>query len=600
MNQVTSQAAATPRWQEWRRFDLRSALVTTALGTGVLVGASLMPAGQALACVDVTDDPNSVSCDDLQDTTNNTLNVTAAGADSVDNDERHYLFSDHGAVDVEITANGDINDNGLAVTTSQAGSELIVDHQGAISVDDGNDPSFGGAGVFNLNTDGGDVTYTGNGSVIDNVGGNDGLVINTGVGAGNINIGSAGTPVTPTYQGFVALRTMSGTGDQNIFLDGGTLVATDTLGDGIFAASSTGDINIDLTGNTQITTSVESSNVVWGVRTNSFGGATTISSDADMGSAGFELNRGISSFSNDGLIDITQTGGTIMATGAGILAESFGATGDISITTDAGSVIDMTGTGVGIIADQFSSTGGATVTVHGNIVDSQTGVSARINDAANGDNVAVTASGDIEALTGPSISATTIGTGNATVNLLDGATMQGGVLAESTTGNAGIVLGDGVTVIGNSPGLESITAGGDATVVVGDDAMVTGSSGIVVDQTSAAGAGVATVVVGDNGEIIGDGTDGADDYNGNGIFAGNQGTGETFVTTGTGTSVTGEANGIFASQTNAANTNDITITTDGPVTGDGGIAFTLAPYTDAFDAAGLPTTGLGIGVSNEG
>jgi hypothetical protein len=593
---IANQSAAAPN--KWRRFDLRSALVTTALGTGVLMGASLITVGPALACVDVTHDPNSVSCDDTQTTTDDTLDVTAAGADSDDNDERHYLFSANGDIQVEITTDGDIDGFGLAVTTTEAGSAIIVDHQGSIVVDAGNTPTEGGTAAFNLTTDGGNVTYTGNGSVANDDGGI-GLMIDTGAGAGNIAIGEDGSPVTPDYLGFYALRTNSGTGDQDIYLDGGRLVATNTLGDGIFATSTTGDINIELTGNTQITTTVASPNLVWGVRTESAGGATTISSDADMGSAGFELHRGISSFSTGGPIDITQTGGTIMATNAGIFAETSGATGDISITTNAGSLIDMTG-GTGIVANQFATSGGATVTVHGDIAGSDTGVSARITDAANSDDVTVTASGSIEATVGHSISAITDGTGNATVNLLDGAYLEGGVLAQSTTGNAGIVAGDNVTVLGNSPGLWSITAGGDATVVVGDNALVTGSSGIVVDQTLAGGAGDATVVVGDNGEIIGDGTDPGDDYDGNGIFAGNQGTGVTSVTTGTGTSVTGEANGIVAFQTDATNTNDMTITTDGPVTGNGGIPFVLSPYTDAFVAAGLPTTGLGIGVSNEG
>jgi subtilase-type serine protease len=277
-------------------------------------------------------------CDGIQTTTDNTLDVTAAGADSNDNDERHYLFSDHGPVEVDITAGSDIDGFGLplrpprpapplsSITRAPSASMTTVRRQAGLA-------------SSTSRPNGGNVTYTGNGNVIDNDGGNNGLVIDTGVGAGNITIGSAGTPVTPTYQGFVALRTISGTGDQNIFLDGGTLVATDALGDGIFASSSTGDINIDLTGNTQITTTVASPNIVWGVRTESSGGATTISSDADIGSAGFELNRGISSFSADGPIDITQTGGTIMATSSGIIATSVGGTGDISIATDAGSQI---------------------------------------------------------------------------------------------------------------------------------------------------------------------------------------------------------------------------------------------------------------------
>lgn len=268
-----------------------------------------------------------------------------------------------------------------------------------------------------------------------------------------------------------------------------------------------------------------------------------------------------------GLVSYTGTGDihNLTTTGAGLLVTN---SGEIQVDHTLGTIVAP---GIGIYA-------------------ASTGATA---------DVAVAAGGIVQGGSG-SILARAAGTGDASVNLLDGAELEGGVLAQSILGNASITAGDNVTVIGNSPGAASITAGGNATQVWGDDAFVTGSSGLVVDQTSPAGAGVATVVVGNDGEIIGDGSDSEDPYNGNGIFAGNQGTGLTSVTTGTGTTVTGEANGIVAFQTNAQNASDMTITTDGPVTGSGTIPFELKPYTTAFIAAELPTTGLGIGVSNVG
>jgi hypothetical protein len=288
--------------------------------------------------------------------------------------------------------------------------------------------------------------------------------------------------------------------------------------------------------------------------------------DADTAGGAFgpgalELNG------NGGLVSYTGTGDihNQTTTGAGLLVTN---DGEIQIDHSVGTI---TAPGIGIYA---ASTG------------------------ADSD-VTVSAGGTVQGGDG-SILAQATGNGDATINLLDGAIMDGRVLALSELGDAVITAGDNVTALGSSPGAASITAGGDAIQVWGDNAFISGSSGLVVDQTLPGGLGDAIVDVGANGEIIGDGTDATDDYNGNGIFAGNQGIGLTSVTTGAGTSVTGEANGIVAFQTDPQSVSTITVVTGGPVTGNGDIPFVLSPYTDAFVAAGLPTTGLGIGVSNEG
>jgi hypothetical protein len=270
---------------------------------------------------------------------------------------------------------------------------------------------------------------------------------------------------------------------------------------------------------------------------------------------------------NGGLVSYTGTGDIYNLTtlGAGLLVTN---SGEIQINHTLGTIIAP---GIGIYAESTGASSDVTISAGGTVQGGEGSILARA-----------------------------AGSGNASISLLDGATMEGGVLALSELGNATITAGNNVTAIGNSPGAASITAGGNATQVWGDNAYVTGSSGLVVDQTLAGGVGDATVVVGDNGEIIGDGTDLTDDYNGNGIFAGNQGIGLTSVTTGTGTSVTGAANGIVAFQTDPQSIATMTIVTGGPVRGNGDIPFVLAPYTDAFIAAGLPTSGLGIGVSNVG
>jgi hypothetical protein len=318
--QIASDAAAAPN--KWRRFDLRSALVTTALGTGVLAAAGLWPANDAMAgCVDYdpTGTPNTVFCDAAQTTTNSAIESVNV---LTDQPHRGYIFDqlipNTDDVEVTITTDGVIDGFGLAVQTFAPGAAITVDHQGAISVDDGNIPAFGGPAVFNLTTDGGDITYTGNGSVIDNDGGNFGLVHGHRPRRRRQHQYRLGRAFPRNADLSRLHRTpvdSSGTGSQNIFLDGGTLVVTDPFGVGALATSTTGDINMVLTGNTSITTTIAPVSLTGGVVGNSAGGDVTIESDANIGSAGFEFATGIASNGSNGTaIDITQTGGTILAT----------------------------------------------------------------------------------------------------------------------------------------------------------------------------------------------------------------------------------------------------------------------------------------------
>jgi fibronectin-binding autotransporter adhesin len=283
-------------------------------------------------------------------------------------------------------------------------------------------------------------------------------------------------------------------------------------------------------------------------------------------------------FAVNGLATANVTDGTILATGFGQHGIDIGSTGTGGVSvSQTGGAIRTSATpivGNGINATSIGTSGDVTVSAS-NVEASGRGVFAMIMNGAS--------------------------TGDVSVTALAGGTIEGGLTARNAgSGSSTVVIQDGATVNGNSPGSESVTAGGDATQTIGNNATVTGSSGVVADQTSAAGAGNVTVTVGTDSTITGDGSDAGDIYNGNGIFAGNQGTGTTSVTVGTGTTVTGDANGIFAAQTNAANANDIIVDVQGSVSGDGNTAFALAPYATQFAGAGLPTTGLGIGVSNAG
>ncbi|MFL5066253.1 MAG: hypothetical protein ACJ8ED_16555, partial [Xanthobacteraceae bacterium] len=114
-----------------------------------------------------------------------------------------------------------------------------------------------------------------------------------------------------------------------------------------------------------------------------------------------------------------------------------------------------------------------------------------------------------------------------------------------------VPLQSNVSITGNSPGLFEQTNGNDATVMLGNNDSVTGSSGIVARQNAIAGTGDVSVTLGNGNQVTGQGDDATDPHNGNGIFAKNFGTpgaaggGTTTVTLGDGNTIiaTGVAGG---------------------------------------------------------
>ncbi|MDR7038070.1 autotransporter-associated beta strand protein, partial [Methylobacterium sp. BE186] len=351
------------------------------------------------------------------------------------------------------------------------------------------------------------------------------------------------------------------------------------------------------------------------------GAVTATSSAGDVD--GVQLNGGTLTLDASGSVNaktsgvFARAGGTIANAGAitgggdGVFfsrpgtAQSLTVTGGGSITGTAGSGI-LAETGSGTITLGTTAAGGALGTVAG----APFGIRANTD---NGGSVSIVAGGPVTSTTGAAISVTTSGAGSAAVTLQDNVSVRGAtagganhgagvLLTANGSGAATLTAGNNVTVRGDQPAAASITNGGDATQTFGNTAVLTGTSGVVVDQQSAAGIGLATIAIGTGGTVTAAGIDPTDPYQGNALFAGNQGTGATSITTGAGTVVTG-SNGAFLAQTNGANANGATVSLGGATTGNGAITtqFPNSPtYTAAFAAAGIATQGLGVGASNAG
>jgi hypothetical protein len=474
-----------------RTISLASALATTALATGVLMGASLWTADEAHAgCIDYdpTSDPHTVFCDTAQTTIDDSFESNSPWTDL---DYRAYEFGglplNTNDVEVTITTDGDIDGFGLSVQTFAPGAAMTVDHQGAISIDAGNNPTWGGPGVFSLITTGGNVIYTGNGSVIDNDGGNPGLVIDTGAGAGDINIGTAANGVVPNYQGTIGLYTVSGTGNQNIFLDGGTITTVGSSeGDAIRMNSSSGNLNLTLEGGTQLINADGAPGIISGINAFSSTGNITIVSDADIGTAGARFDTGINANSG-GIIDITQSG-NIFASSYGIFAS-----GDTVFVENTGQ-IDAGDDGIvaiGLLVDVINS---GSIAAGGDGINAEADTIFILNSGNIG--TALTAVGgmgivadglDVEVENSGAIYST--GTG---IHVLGGA-------IDITNAGTGTITTDG----DDAHGINALTAIGSITIDNQGDisTMGAGSHGILAVRDGGAEPIASNIAITNSGDI---------------------------------------------------------------------------------------------------
>ena len=318
----------------------------------------------------------------------------------------------------------------------------------------------------------------------------------------------------------------------------------------------------------------------------------------------FDNTKTVSGGTSSGIA--STKGGTVVNTGSisGTTGVSFTGTGANPITVSGGGTI--TGTqGDGISAQTGS--GPIMLGTSGAPLGTVTGTGGNAIDASSASgNVSVDTGGMVKSTTGTGIQASAGGGGNATVTLGAGTSVQGaatpgshgaGVAVTASGGGSGTieVTGNDVSVTGDQPAMSSVTDNANAVIsITGTGGSDMGSSGLVADQQGS-GAFGASVSVADGTTVGFNGTDPTDNYNGQGIFVGNLGTGTTGVTTGTG-SVTGNANGIVVAQANAADGNAVSVITGGDVTGNGGTSSVPGGYQALFNGFGQGQTPTGVGV----
>ncbi|WP_455958384.1 autotransporter-associated beta strand repeat-containing protein [Methylorubrum aminovorans] len=285
-----------------------------------------------------------------------------------------------------------------------------------------------------------------------------------------------------------------------------------------------------------------------------------------------------------------------------------------SLTVTGGGAVTGTG-GYGIFADNGTSN----VTL--GTVNAGEALGAVTGTGQNALFARTTGAGVIDIVTGGAVTSTTTdaivarseGTGAATVTLGTGSIVTGasagggnkgaGVRVVSTGGGTGTinVTGNAVQVTGDQPALLVQTTNANAAInITGTGGTFTGSSGLVTDQQGT-GAFASTITLAAGNTVAFNTVDATDAYNGQGIFAGNQGTGTTSISTGAG-SVTGNANGLVLVNTNVANASAATLTAGGNITAQGAASTVPTAYQGTITAGvfGATTTGYGVLAVNAG
>ncbi|MBR0850190.1 autotransporter domain-containing protein [Bradyrhizobium diazoefficiens] len=311
---------------------------------------------------------------------------------------------------------------------------------------------------------------------------------------------------------------------------------------------------------------------------NDFGAITYAGSGAVTATSTVPV-AGLSATSNaaTGGIDLT-TGGPISVT------TSFGATAISAAINNAANAsaisvqidnsVNVTSLSKNTAVDvSTSGLGGITVTDNGVITTNFNAINAWISNSANASALTVHVNNDTSGF----IRAQHDGTGSL---LIDGTGAVGGIFA----------LGNGDVTVKVSNDVSG--APSDAVSALIGSSTSTGTLAVSVTKGNiTAGLGA--------GKVFGPG---------NGILASTAGLGTTSVTLSSAPVVSG-AIGILASATNASSTADIIVSSDATITGiasgggkggkGGKGGFGGSPFHE-FDAAGLATTGVGIGVSHSG
>ncbi|MBN9245369.1 MAG: autotransporter-associated beta strand repeat-containing protein, partial [Mesorhizobium sp.] len=373
-----------------------------------------------------------------------------------------------------IEAGATISQAGLAVNAG-AGSSLDIVNNGTVT------GSLMGLG---LAADGGNVTYSGNGSASATLAGLAPAGLAIGAKTGFIAVGTADTPVVPHFSGPAGLWTQTDIGPISVFLNGGSLSSFDANGGGLVMQGG-GNVSAALTGGTTIT-NAGTAGTGYGIIADSISGSASVTSDANIGSAANMFGNGIGVTGGSGNVTLSQTGGTIYAATIGSVALGAGAVNVMAAGTISGGVY-------GIVAASLAGT--VTVTAAGTISDTQNGIVAQGLDRTD-----VAVSGTI---TADDIGIFAVGT-HVGVSVGNGATVQG-------TNRGGVSVQASDSLIENNGTITGIAGVGSAigTATVNNAGSIIGTSGIAVYLVG--GADNIFVMSGPNatlsGVAIGSGTD---------------------------------------------------------------------------------------------
>jgi hypothetical protein len=418
----------------------RGLLSGTAFAAIMLAGVAGQSDSALAACT--FSDANTFSCGSMVTTPADLVPITANGVTT-------------GTVEAGATISGE----GLSVAT--AGGSFIIVNNGTVT------GTTAGFNLLALQPQGGDITYLGNGSATGGAG------LNIRTTSGTIAVGTAGTPVAPTFSGGYGLLAQSDTGPISVFLNGGSVTS---FGVGGLGMVSGGNISATLTGSTSITNAgpVGSSIGIGVGAPNGSQGGQSVTSDANIGSDAGRFQYGIAAFgAGSGNVALSQTGGAIYAVDGGLAVLDLGGTGTASVDTSAGSSISVNGTTATSAGIQATATGDVTVRAAGAISGGASGISATSKTGG----ASVTATGTISD-TGNGIAATGFGRANVAIS---------GTISALSTGVA--ALGDDTTVTVDG----KITADGVGVLSGGlaaHKAHVSVGSGAVVQGTSTSTAGV--------------------------------------------------------------------------------------------------------------
>jgi uncharacterized protein with beta-barrel porin domain len=417
--------------------------------------------------------PYTVDC--ATTTTTNTTNTDGALAASSD---REQLFNNNsvGYVSATVASGATISGFGLAIVDTNAGSTVSVLNNGTVSVTGANSPNPTTSGGDVLDLAGTNITYNGNGSVLDQSTGSVGWGLNASSGSGNIVVGSV-TPLSGNYSGgsdgaFV-LQTTSGNITATI------ASGTYTMGDNgygditFFSSAATGTVTATIGAGTTLLNTGGTTGVVAGIYSNNMASASIISS-ATIGSATNPFFYGIAvtgkaSSTGTGTVTVTQLG-NVFASGdalgpfggpAGIwVAETGNATINFgnATTTPTMTVTKTGGTSYGIITSGAASGNTQTVNVFGMIATPDIGVSdvqttAGANSVVNVMATATITANDIGVQARSTGAGTTSITNSGTISAVTGIVVSNG--SPASVFDSGTIIGTGGTAVdlsGNNAG----------------------------------------------------------------------------------------------------------------------------------------------------